>query len=144
MRLINCALLISLLAISCTPVAQDGDLSLGPIDELATWSIDGAMGSRTATTGVAMLKLEDGCLYLVLEDGHNILPIWPEPTSWDAASGSVQFVGPQGEQLELQIGDRILLGGSPPNGSVPFSSPPNPACEADDAFIVSSVSLVNE
>lgn len=149
MRLIRyvVVLCLSLWSTSCISIAPVNLSPLpAPINDspLVTWSPDGEMGSLGATVGGTTLKVIDGCLYLVLDNQRVILPIWPEPTSWDAATETVRFVSPEGEQIELQNGTRILAGGSSPSSTVEFVSPPNPTCEADEMFIISSVTAVQE
>jgi hypothetical protein len=51
----------------------------------------------------------------------------------------IEFIGVDGERTELRDGDQITPGGSPAVGQLQFVSPPNPSCEADETFIVSSL-----
>ncbi len=145
MRLLHCSLVIAiavLLAAACTSVDR---IETSP---LATWDPSNAGVFNDPTPGEGTLDISAGCVRLI-QNQKTILLVWPEPTSWNASSQAIEFVGPLGERAELRDGDQIMPGGvtvigggnigEPDIGAPPFVSPPDPSCEADETFILHSI-----
>ncbi len=109
---------------------------------LVTWDPSSSDVFHDATVGDGTLSISSGCVLLILENEKKILLVWPEPTSWNPSSQTIQFVGVRGESLELRDGDRIMPGGSAPPGEEEQVSPPDGSCGADELFIVNSVQIV--
>lgn len=134
--------IISLLVVACstseTPVDSIGELPL------ATWDPSGSTTFLDATVGNGVLDISNNCVRLILENDLVVLLVWPEPTSWNVENRVIEFVGPQGEQMELREGDEIMPGGMSLMGDIEYVSSPDPACQADETFIVSSVKLMSD
>ena len=64
------------------------------------------------------LQILTSCVRLILVNRKLVLPVWPEPTSWNTSRQAIAFVGVLGGRLELRDGDRIALGGSSPHPMV--------------------------
>ncbi len=100
----------------------------------------GEIGWRNATAGRGILKIEEGCLYLLVDNSVKVTLIWPEPTSWNQLSRTVNFVDVEGESFAIQEGDKIMPGGRPLNPPSPeITVSPDPACVSDHTFIVSKI-----
>ncbi|MCH8950109.1 MAG: hypothetical protein IIB87_07015 [Chloroflexi bacterium] len=120
---------------------------------LATWNPSNDDIFNDATTGEGTLDISAACVRLI-QNQKTILLVWPEPTSWNASSQVIEFVGPLGERAELRDGDQIMPGGvtvigggnigEPDIGAPPFVSPPDPSCKAEETFIVNSLVLVTD
>jgi hypothetical protein len=111
---------------------------------LATWDPSGAESFPPSGTEPGTLEVSDGCVLLVLANGTRILPVWPEPTRWNASSQTIEYVSPifSDERAQLQAGDRISLGGSGTSGSFSlYVRQPTAECEAqaDLTFVVSQI-----
>ena len=125
---------------------------------LATWGPSDSDIFHDASAGRGTLDISADCVRLVLDKKKTILLVWPEPTSWNASSQTIEFVDVWGERAELRDGDRIIPGGATPRaygdqvipgGATPFAepqfvSPPDPSCKADEMFMVSSLTLVTD
>ena len=146
MRLLHCwlvAMMVVLLGAACTSVDR---IETSP---LATWDPSNADVFNNPTTGEGTLDISAGCVRLILDNQKTVLLVWPEPTSWNASSQVIEFVGPLGEVAELRDGDRIMPGGvtvigggnigEPDIGAPPFVSPPDPSCKAEETVIVNSI-----
>ena len=82
--------------------------------------------------------------------------VWPEPTSWDASYQLIDFVDVWGERLELRDGGKIVAGGvgyplelitEEDKATGKFTSfvlPPDPSCNADELFVVNSISVIED
>ena len=106
---------------------------------LVTWDASRTEIVFQASAGTGILRITDSCVFLVRSDQRTTLLIWPEPTSWNAATQSIMFVGLSGEQLELHDGDRITPGGYAIREGAALASPPNPNCRTDFRFVVNAV-----
>ena len=136
-----------LLAAACASVDR---IETSP---LATWDPSNTNVFNAATAGEGTLDVSAGCVRLI-QNQKTILLVWPEPTSWNASSQAIEFVGPLGERAELRDGDQIRPGGvtvigggnigEPDIGAPPFVSPPDPSCKADETFILHSIRLVTD
>ncbi len=135
MRIVYCWLivLVALLAAGCIPAVR---VDKSP---LATWDPSQSEAFNDATVGTGTIEISASCVQFILENQKTILLVWPEPTSWDPSSQVIEFVGVGGERMELRNGDQITPGGSPAIGQPQYVSPPDPSCEADEIFIVSSL-----
>ena len=127
---------------------------------LATW--DPSESGIFFTSGRnGTLDITSGCVRLTRKDEAGIestLLVWPEPTSWNASSQLIEFVGVFGEHLELRDGYTITVAGvglplaefdeedistrdylSEPS----YVLPPDPSCKAiaDQLFVLNSASL---
>ena len=109
---------------------------------LATWDPSTAEAFNQAGAGEGTLDISSGCVRMILENRKSILLVWPEPTSWNASTQTIEFVDVFGERLELREGDRIMPGGSTATHEPRFVSPPSPSCKMDEAFVLNSVRLV--
>ena len=109
---------------------------------LATWDPSTAEVFNQAGAGEGTLDISSSCVRLILENRKSILLVWPEPTSWNASTQTIEFVDVFGERLELREGDRIMPGGSTATHEPRFVSPPSPSCQMDEAFVLNSVRLV--
>ena len=117
------------------------------IDEspLATWDPSNSDVFNQATIGKGTLDVSEGCVRLALENQKLVLLVWPEPTSWNATSQAIEFVGVRGERLELRDGDQIIPGGATATAVEPqFVSPPGPSCEAEETFVLHSLRVVTD
>lgn len=110
---------------------------------LATWDPTGS-GFAGTRTGPGTLDISTGYVRLILENGETGLLVWPEPTSWNASSQTIEFVGVRGERAELQDGDEIIPGGHTAMREPQYVSRPDPSCQADETFIVNSLVPVEE
>ena len=112
---------------------------------LATWDSSKVDAVAPAIAGGGTLEISARCVRLIGSNMRTVLPVWPEPTFWNASSQVIEFVsaGVRGERLELRDGDQIVLGGvTVQEGSdPPFVSPPDPSCKADETVIVTTVGL---
>ena len=116
------------------------------IDEspLATWDPSNSVVFNQATIGKGTLDVSEGCVRLALENQKLVLLVWPEPTSWNATSQAIEFVGVRGERLELRDGDQIIPGGATATREPQFVSPPGPSCEAEETFVLHSLRVVTD
>ena len=161
MRRLHCWLvvvLVALLGAGCTPAAQGEPSPLATQSEpplltpsreqspLATWDPSASDTLPDSTVGEGTLDISSNCVLLLLPNQKRVLLVWPEPTSWNATSQTIQFVDPhQGhERVELRAGDRIRPGGVSAMGSPSYVIPPDPSCQADETFIVNSVTMMAE
>lgn len=97
--------------------------------------------------GQGTLGISEDCVRLTLPNQTVILPVWPEPTSWNPTSQTIEFVGVAGERIELRDGDVVTVGGFTPtvvHGEPEFVMPPQPSCDADELFIINSIKLVTD
>ena len=125
-----------------------------PIDEspstlnespLATWDASKADTFLQSSSGEGTLVISSSCVRLITRSGQrSILLVWPEPTSWNASTHSIEFVSPFGDRLELQDGDRIEAGGATPVGEPNFVSAPDTSCEADEMFVLNSIGVLTD
>ena len=131
--LLACALVVLFSGAACAGEVR--------IDEspLATWDPSKADMFRQALAGKGTLDVSAGCVRLILENEKSILLVWPEPTSWNASAQVIDFVGPLGERLELRNGDQIMPGGATATREPQFISPPDPSCNADEMFVLHSI-----
>ena len=112
-----------------------------------------------AASGEGTLDVTPGCVRLMQETNAgqtSILLVWPESTSWDATSQEIDFVDVWGERLELRDGDKIVAGGSgyplvelteEDKATGEFTSfvlSPDPSCEADELFVLNSISMASD
>lgn len=111
---------------------------------LATWDPGTVEGFADATVGNGTLMISPNCVQFILENEKTVLLVWPEPTAWNAAAQLIEFVGVQGERVELRDGYQVMPGGATVVGEPQFVTPPDPSCEADEVFIVNSISIVTE
>ena len=120
---------------------------------LSTWDPSESELFFHASSGDGTLKIASDCVRLIQETEigqESVILVWPEPTSWNASSQTIDFVGVMGERLELRDGDKIRAGGagypvaeSPEYiGEPAFVSPPAPSCNADELFVLNSISVV--
>lgn len=137
MRLVHCWLVV-LVVLLGTGCASQATLEESP---LATWDTSTSGSFTTSTVGTGTLVISDRCVRLVLDNQKTVLLLWPEPTSWNASSQVIEFVGVRGERVAVRHGDRVRPGGATAIREPPFVSPPDPACQADEAFIVNSLSV---
>lgn len=138
-------LMITLFMSAC--VEDDGDdLARDAIGSsiIATWDPSTSDTFNDATVGNGTLEFSINCVRLILENQKTILLVWPEPTSWNAESEVIEYVSVQGERMELRDGDQVIPGGSTAFGSPQYVLPPDPACEAEEIFIVASLRIVTE
>ena len=157
MRLLHCSLVIAiavLLAAACTSVDRvDTSVEGSDTSPLATWDPSNTDVFNSVIAGEGTLDISAGCVRLI-QNQKTILLVWPEPTSWNASSQAIEFVGPLGERTELRDGDQIIAGGGtvigggnigePDIGAPPFVSPPDPSCKAEETVIVNTISLVTD
>lgn len=108
---------------------------------LATWDPSASEGFPGAATRPGTLDVAADCVRLIIvESESTILLVWPEPTSWNASSQAIEFVGVKGERVELRHSDRIMLGAIElVRDDFEFVLPPNPSYKADTIFIVNSL-----
>jgi len=109
---------------------------------LATWDSSQVEYFHQAGIGPGTLEVSDGCVLLIVETGARVLPIWPEPTAWNATSQTIEYVGPgPDERAQLRAGDRVSLGGSTEQGSSLYVRAPAVECraQAGTTFFVSEV-----
>lgn len=128
--------------IICIGCAMDNPMDESQLQPslLATWDPRGVELFFDASAGTGTLRITDNCVYLILSNQRTTLLVWPEPTSWNAATQSIGFVDVRGEKLVLRDGDRITPGGHTlGQEDFPFVIPPNPACQADSVFVVNAV-----
>lgn len=111
---------------------------------LATWDPAGANTFTDATVGNGTLSISNHCVRLILDNQKTILLVWPVPTSWNEPSQVIEFVGVRGERMTLRNGDKIIPGGMTPTGPPRYVSSPDPSCQADETFIVNSLSVATE
>ncbi|MCI0583908.1 MAG: hypothetical protein L0227_13655 [Chloroflexi bacterium] len=76
---------------------------------------------------------------LVLNNGKVLIPVWPEPSSWDPETEAIHVVDLHGERSVLSSGDRIVLGGH--TGVPEYVSAPDPECAGDEIFVVTIVTV---
>ena len=142
MRLLHWRLVIAIVAFflgaACAPEAR---VDKSP---LATWDASHSDGVDLATVGRGTLDISAGCVRLILDNQKTILLVWPEPTSWDAASQTIEYVGVLGERMQLRDGDRIMPGGSGPFRGPQYVSPPSPSCRGMESFTLQSIRLVTD
>lgn len=81
------------------------------------------------------------CLVLETDNRTTILPIWPDPTSWNADREQLEFVGPTGTQMNLRLGDRLIPGGVTRQLPGPYRSRIPNQCPEIEMFVVSDVEL---
>ena len=136
--LLACTLMVVLLGAACKP---EGRIDKSP---LATWDASRSDGVDLATVGRGTLDISAGCVRLILDNQKTILLVWPEPTSWDAASQTIEYVGVLGERMQLRDGDRIMPGGSGPFRGAQYVSPPSPSCRGMESFTLQSIRLVTD
>ena len=136
--LLACALVVLFLGAAC-----GGEVR---IDEspLATWDPSKADMFMQATAGKGTLDVSASCVQLILENQKSVLLVWPEPTSWNASSQVIDFVGPLGQRLELRNGDQIMPGGATATREPQFISPPDPSCNAEEIFVLHSIKVLTD
>lgn len=123
-RMFTSALLVVSLATACAP--QEQPFPLPTYDDSGSTSFVAARFEGT-------LELSGLCLQLVLGDGP-MMPIWPEPTRYDAETRSIDFVDVEGIQSTLRVGDHVVLGGF--GGARTYVVPPDPSCATLRTFVV--------
>ncbi|NOK58266.1 MAG: hypothetical protein GFH27_549279n72 [Chloroflexi bacterium AL-W] len=131
-------MLTAIIGVGCATATRI-DESPVPVSPLTTWDPSQSDTFTDASVGTGTLNIDDGCVRLILENQTSILLVWPEPTSWDEATQTIEFVDFQGEQIALRDGEQITPGGSTITGDFPFVSPPDPSCQADEMFVVNSL-----
>ena len=148
--LLTCAFIAAVLGAACT---GENRIEKSP---LATWDPSDSEIFFLASSGEGTLEITPGCVRLIQEH-EAILLVWPEPTSWNASSQLIEFVGVFGERLELRDGYKIRAGGV----GIPLSEfteedtstkeylgepsyvlPPDPTCKAkaEELFVLHSIS----
>lgn len=140
---------------SVTPIETRGPTHTIPPEErieespLATWDPSGV--EAFAGEGfLGTLWISDGCVLVLGElQDTRILPIWPEPTSWNRSTQAIEFASPRSvdRNVPLQTGDRVELGGYVESATYSeFVIPPSPFCatQADTIVIVSDVVLISQ
>ena len=143
LRYVAVLILIAIIETGCA-TATHIDKSPVPVSPLATWQPSPSEIFPDASAGTGTLSITDNCVYLMLDNQESTLLVWVEPTSWDEATQTIEFVDFQGEQIELHDGDRVRPGGMSIKSpdileNAPFVLPPDPVCQADDIFAVNSV-----
>ena len=138
---LHCWLVVAIVVLLGAACTSEARVDKSP---LATWGPRSGEALNDATVGNGILDVSAGCVRLILKNQKTILLVWPEPTSWNASSQTIAFVGVRGERAELRDGDRIIPGGSTPIVEPPFVSPPDPSCKADETFMVNSLILVTD
>lgn len=151
--LMACAFIVAVLGAAC---AEENRIEESP---LSTWDPSESKAFFLAASGEGTLDIIHGCVRLILETNvgqKSILLVWPEPTSWNASSQSIDFVDVRGERLELRDGDKIVAGGSghplvelteedkATGKFTSFASPPDPSCKADELFVLNSISMAED
>ena len=120
---------------------------------LATWDTTPTgnipLGLPDATVGQGTLDISATCVRLLLENPQaqkTVVLVWPEPTSWNAASQTITFVDPRRgyAPVELRDGDHIMPGGAPAPETPRYKVPPDPSCQADEIFFVNAVLVPKE
>ena len=122
---------------------------------LATWGPSKNGFYLMASSGEGTLDIAPGCVRLILETGtgqKSTLLVWPEPTSWNAPDQAIDVVDVWGERLDLRDGDKVEAGGVeyPPStspeyaGKPTFVLPPDPSCNADELFVLNSISVIED
>lgn len=106
---------------------------------MATWDPTTSVTFTESSSGEGILEVAGRCVRLVLGNGKVLLPVWPEPSSWDPETETLRAVDVLGERTVLRIGDRIELGGH--TGVPEYVSAPDPACAGAETFVVASVSV---
>ena len=151
--LLFCAFTVAIIGGACV---EENRIEESP---LATWgpSKDGFFLQSASDDGT--LEIAPGCVRLMqgVNGGQrSTLLVWPEPTSWNASSQVIDFVDVRGERLELRDGDKINAGGvgfpleliteedKATGNFTAFASPPDPSCEADDLFVLNSISVLTD
>jgi len=109
---------------------------------LATWDPSQADAFNDSTVGTGTLDISARCVLLTLVNQKTVLLVWPEPTSWNPTSKAIDFIGVDDERMELHDGDQITPGGSTASSQSRYVSPPNPSCQADEVFIVASLTPI--
>jgi hypothetical protein len=104
----------------------------------------GSSYTDEASAGIGTLDISDGCVRMVLDNEESILLIWPEPTSWNATTQTIEYVGLGGERMQLGNGDRIRPGGSVSFRGPQYARPPSPACRGIESFTVGSLVVVTD
>lgn len=143
LRYVAGLILIATIGTGCA-TATHIDESPVPVSPLATWQPSPSEIFPNASAGTGIISITDNCVYLMLDNQTRTLLVWIEPTSWDEATQTIEFVDFQGEQIALRDGDRVRPGGMSIKSpdileNAPFVLPPDPACQADDIFAVNSV-----
>ena len=136
--------------------AEDNRIEESP---LATWDPSKSEIFFLASSGEGTLEITPGCVRLASETDAGLeytLLVWPEPTSWNVSCQVIDFVDVLGNRLELRDGDRIEAGGSgypiriiteedkSTGKFTSFASPPAPTCNADESFILNSISVIQD
>lgn len=111
---------------------------------LATWDPSKVETFMDATVGNGTLEVTPACVFLILANSKRVLLVWPEPTVWNSLLQAIEFTSVQGESATLHNGDQIMPGGAPATENSPLVVPPDPACQADETFIVSTITMVKE
>lgn len=113
---------------------------------LATWDPNDRDAYPAAASGQGMLDISADCARLMLSNQKVILLVWPEPTSWNPSSQTIEFISVDGERIELRDGDQIIAGGltATTPGGTRFVVPPQPSCEADELFIAHGIQLITD
>lgn len=113
---------------------------------LATWDPSGVELFHDATVGSGTLRITDDCVLLQLDNAKQVLLVWPEPTSWNPSTQTIEFVSPRAEQerMELRDGDQLRPGGSAVVGDVAYISSSTRECdeEAEETFRVNRITPV--
>ena len=142
MRLLHQWLVITIvslfLAVAC---GEEAKINESP---LVTWDPGRSSGADDATAGIGTLEVSAGCVRLLLDGGKPILLIWPEPTSWNPTTQTIEYVGLTGQRMELRDGDRIRPGGSGPYRGAQYVSPPSPSCRGMETFTAQTIIMVTD
>ena len=153
--------MVALVGAGCTPQAArapsppaaQGEPSLRAIQgaqpPLVTWdptppSPGAAVAFPYATVGQGTLDISTECVVLLFETGYRVLLVWPEPTAWNAASQTIEFVSPRHGHARVAVrdGDQIIPGGVGTAGIPSWVATRAPACQADETFLVNQVEVV--
>lgn len=118
-------------------IVGSGCNSQRPIPVLATWDPTTSVTFTESSSGEGSLDVVGRCVRLVLDNGKVLLPVWPVPSSWDPATGTIRAVDVLGKITVLRDAERISLGGA--SGVPEYVSPPDPDCAGDETFVVNTV-----
>lgn len=110
---------------------------------LVTYQNPRGGGPMPGTDGVLDIYSDGNCVRLV-SDTLSSLIIWPEPTYWDAASQTIEFIQDvTKERRTLKHGDRLTVGDAT-TLDTRYVEPPYLPCEVDGMILLWGVSSVNK
>lgn len=114
---------------------------------LATWDANGTQ-AVFFTGDYGTIDISGHCVHLLIENGRSsYLMVWPEPTSWDADTQTIQFVAPiTGERIEFRHGDKVsamglvlVRGSELPEPE--YVVPPHESCRGGSRIIAAVVRM---